>query len=60
MAGFPKMATRFPNLLEVEEDFAGLDLPGGLRGFDPGWKNHDPDWRTSPKMQQGSHFDPSS
>jgi len=33
---------------------------GGLRGFDPGWKNRDSGWRTSPKMQQGSHFDPRS
>jgi len=30
----------------------------GLRGFHPGWKNRDPSWRTSPKIQQGSHFDP--
>ena len=36
----------------------GLDLPWELRGSDPGWKNRDPGWRTSPKMQQGSDFDP--
>jgi len=40
--------------------YTGLDLPLGLRGFDPGWKNRDPGWRTSPKMQQESHFDPRS
>ena len=35
--------------------YSGLDLPGegGLRGFDPGWKNRDPGWRTSPTRWAG-------